>query len=163
MFSLTEVIILLAVGMALGLAIRRLLQPQMQRAIANSPAASFRTPAQRRLHWASLLCLLPPFGYIIAVDGTHFFPVLASLAAHAAVMQVLRAVGLGYVARLWLIPVVSALSVVVGATSSTWPNVGTSPLLQAPWLLLVTTSSLVGLSTLLSIISFPLGFGERAK
>lgn len=135
----------------------------MQRASANAPAAAFRTPAQRRLHWASLLLLLVPLAYIFAVNGTHFFPVLATLAVHATVMQLLRVVGLGYVARLWPIPLVSALSAVAGAAASTWPNFGTSFLPQAPWLLLAATSSLAGLSTLLSIISFPLGFGERAK
>jgi len=163
MFSLTEIVILLAVGTALGLGVRRLLRPHMQRAIANAPTGAFRTPAQRRLHWASLLALLPPFAYILAVDGTYFFPVFATLVAHAAVMQILRIVGLGYVARLWLVPVVSALSAVVGAAASTWPNLGAPFLLQAPWILLAATSSLVGLSTVLSIISFPLGFGERAK
>jgi hypothetical protein len=163
MFSLTELFVLFAVGASFGLIALRILRPSRQRAFASAPPAAFRTPTQMRLHWASLACLLPPFGYISGFDGTHFFPVFATLFALAATMQLLQIVGLGYVARLWLIPCASVLSVVAGAGTSIWPNLNIASLSQVPWFLLVATSALASLSTALSIVSFPIGFGERAK
>ena len=163
MFSPTEFLMLLAIGVAVGLLILRRLRPQMQQAIANSPPQAFRTPSQRRLHWASLLCLLPPFAYIFAIDGTHFFPVFVALTAHAAIMQALRIARFGYIFRLWIVPFASVVAVVVGVVISAWPDLNSQSFRQAPWLLLAIASGLVGVSTVLSILSFPLGFGERAR
>ena len=157
-----ELFVLLALGVALGFLALRLLRPQMERAVANAPPGSFRTPAQRRLHWASLACLLVPLGYIFTAGGSHFFPVLAALVTHAAVMHALRIARLRYVARLLLIPLVSALSAAVGSLVAAWPELGWHSFAQAPWEVLCMASACIGLSTALSICSFPLGFGERA-
>lgn len=162
MFSPIELVVLLVLGAGAGLAVLRLFRPQIQRAVANAPSGAFRTSAQRRLHWAALACLLPPLGYIFAVDGEHFFPILGSLATNTAVMHALRAARVTYMSRLWLIPFVSAGSAFAGALIAAWPHVEAESLVAAPWLVLLATNACIGLSTALSIYSFPLGFGERA-
>ncbi len=154
--------LLLATGVAIGLVALRLFRPPMERAVASAPTGALRTPVQRRLHWASLACLLLPLGYIVAVDGTHFFPIVGALVANAAIMQALRMARLVYVARLWLIPPISALSAVIGAAVAAWPDLAIHSLARAPWPPILMASACVSLSTALSIWSFPVGFGERA-
>jgi len=85
------------------------------------------------------------------------------LFANVGVMLCLRLIGVGYVARLWLLPAIALVSTVVGSAVYSWPSLNAASLQSSPWLLLLFSSLLVSASGALSILSFPVGYGERSK
>jgi hypothetical protein len=163
MFSPVELILLGLVGMGLGLVVLRLMRRSMQQGAASPPPEAFRTSKQRTLHWLSMLFLLPPLLYIFVVDGTHFIPVGAVLCSQAAIMLLLRVLGFGYIHRLFSLPVVALVSVAIGAAAFAWPALHAKELSAAPWILLCVAAAFVAASGALSIQSFPVGYGERAR
>ena len=163
MFSIAELLVLILVGALLGFAVLRFSAKHRRQVAASTPPEAFRSQQQRNLHWLSILCLLPPLGYIFAVNGSAFWPVLGVLFANAGVLLCLRFIGVGYVARLWLLPVVTLVSTAVGGAVYSWPSLNAAALQSSPWLLLLSSSLFVSASGALSILSFPLGYGERSK
>jgi hypothetical protein len=162
-FSVAELLVLLLVGALLGFAILRLSAKRRRQIVANTQPEAFRSQQQRTLHWLSILCLLPPLGYIFAINDAAFWPVLGVLFANAGIMLCLRLIGVGYVARLWLLPVVTLVSTAVGSAVYAWPSLNAATLQSSPWFLLLVNSLLVSASGALSILSFPVGYGERSK
>lgn len=163
MFLPPELALLGLVGACLGLIAFRLMRRSMLRAAESAPPQAFRTSKQRALHWLSLLCLLQPLLYIFGVDGTHFFPVVAVLCSQAAFMLLLRILGARYVHRLFLLPLVAFASAAIGAVAFAWPVLQATEFGAAPWLLLCVSAAFVAASGALSIQSFPVGYGERAR
>ena len=163
MFSPLELILLGLVGAGLGFFMLRLMRPSMQRAVASAPPQAIRTPKQRKLHWGSMLFLLPPLLYIFGIDGTHFGPVLAVFILQAAILAIMRSLGIGYARRIVLLPVVSIASVAIGACAFAWPTLRPEVLNSAPWVLLGLSAICLAVSNALSIYSFPIGFGEGAR
>jgi hypothetical protein len=163
MFSITEFIFIAVVGVALGLFLRpRLISKQVQES-AEQDKAAVRTPAQLRMHQGSIALLLPPYVYAFVVGGEFMWPILSTVMSHAGGMLLLRLIGLGYQTRLRLLPIVAVGAIVFGAIVNTWPSVTSASVTSAHWLLLVAASLFASGSTILSVLSFPLGYGERAK
>jgi hypothetical protein len=163
MFSITEFIFISVVGVALGLFLRpRLISKQVQES-AEQDKAAVRTPAQLRMHQGSIALLLPPYVYAFVVGGEFMWPILSTVMSHAGGMLLLRLIGLGYQTRLRLLPIVAVGAIVFGAIVNTWPSVTSASVTSAHWLLLVAASLFASGSTILSVLSFPLGYGERAK
>ena len=163
MFSITEFIFIAVVGVALGLFLRPWLIAKQNRTVTEQDKGAIRTPAQLRMHQGSIALLLPPYFYAFVFGGEYMWPILATVMSHAGGMLLLRLVGLGYQQRLRLVPAVAAGAVLVGAIVNTWPSVTSAGVVSAPWLLLVAASLFASGSTILSVLSFPLGYGERVK
>jgi hypothetical protein len=104
-----------------------------------------------------------PLGYIALVNAKPFWAVFAILWTQSGLMLLLRMLGIRFKVRMWLLVPIAVLSVLVGAVTSAWPAGQLAGLRSAPWALLSLAALAIGLSTVLSTYSFPLGFGERAK
>ena len=160
MFSAGEIALLLAFGLGLGFALRRL--PHFRALAANAPTSSVRTKKQRFMHWASLLLLLPILLAFVAYEDPPW-PIIAVFVSHTLIMLALRLLGVGYRARLVLSPLVFFIALAVGFATYAWPALNAQAFASAPWLSLIAAAVLTGASSTLSTLSFPIGFGERAK
>jgi len=162
-FPLPENLWFWAVTAALCIGIWAAMRRYVRRQLAKTRPASIRSARQLSLHRGSILLLALPLGYVAFVDGQPFWAVISVLWVQVGLMLLLRMLGLGFKVRVWLVALLAVLSVAVGAAVAIWPVVEAARLASAPWALLALTALAVGASTLLSIYSFPLGFGERAK
>jgi hypothetical protein len=128
-----------------------------------APQASLRSPIQRAMHWMSLLLLVIPLGYVTLINGEPFWAAFAILWAQAGSMLLLRLLKISYTIRVWLLLPISVASVFVGAIVAVWPSFDNSMLQAAPWLFLFLAALAFALSGLISLYSFPIGYGERAR
>lgn len=163
MFPFFENIVFWAFAIVVWVATYVVARRHVRKHAATAPKESFRNPTQRAMHWASLLLLLVPIGYVSATNEESFWPVLAVLCAQAVCMVLLRGIGIGYAKRAWLLIPVAALSVVVGAVVAVWQSDAPLSIEYAPWLLLGCTALAFAVSAVVSIYSFPIGFGERSR
>ena len=135
----------------------------VRKQIATAPKASLRNSSQRALHWASISLIAIPLGYVFFVNGEPLWAAFAILWVQAGVMVFLRFMGVCYAVRIWLLIPVALVSAIVGAVVAIWPTIDSASFRAAPWIFLFLTSLAFGLSNAVSLYSFPLGFGERAK
>jgi len=140
-----------------------LMRRHVRKQLATAPKASLRSGSQRALHWASLLLIVIPLGYVIFVNGEPFWAAFAILWVQAGLMLLLRFIGVRYTIRIWLLIPITVVSAVVGALVAVWPSVEPSTIHTAPWSFLFLASLAFALSSALSLYSFPLGYGERAR
>jgi len=139
-----------------------LMRRHVRKQVLAAPKASFRSPQQRLMHWSSLLLLALPLGYVILINGEPFWAVFCVLWVQAGSMLALRLVGVRFAVRVWLLIPVAVASLFFGAVATVWPSVNSSAIREAPWLLLSVTTIAFALSSVISMYSFPLGYGERS-
>lgn len=135
----------------------------VRKQLVAAPKASLRSPVQRAMHWISLFLLVIPLGYVFLINGEPFWAAFAILWAQAGSMLILRLLKISYAIRVWLLPPISVASVFVGAIVAVWPSIDYPTLQTAPWLFLSLAASAFALSSLISLYSFPIGYGERAQ
>jgi hypothetical protein len=90
------------------------LRKKIRQQAASAPEEARRSPQERRLHRLSLLFIATPMIYAVLLEADLIFPVFAMLAAQAAVLIGLRALGLPLGWRLAGILPASLLSLVAG-------------------------------------------------
>jgi Na+/H+-dicarboxylate symporter len=130
--------------------------------VPGAPPVAFRSPAQVTMYRASIVPLIVPVGYVLGVDGTHFWPVVVVVGVQSFIQIALVGAKVGYRVRVVLIPLIALVSIAGGAVSSVWPAVDASSLQAAPWMLLSATAVAFAVGAVLSIYSWPVGLGERA-
>jgi hypothetical protein len=140
-----------------------LMRRHVRQQLPTAPKASLRSPRQRLMHWSSLLLLALPLGYVILVNDKPFWAVFCVLWVQAGSMLALRLVGVRFTVRVWLLIPVAVASLFFGAVATVWPSVNSSALREAPWPFLFITTVAFALSSLISMYSFPLGYGERSR
>jgi hypothetical protein len=140
-----------------------LMRRHVRKQLLVAPQGSLRSPRQRQMHWLSLLLLALPLGYVILVDGEWFWPAFIVLWVQAGSMLALRLVGVRFAVRVWLLIPVSVASLFIGAAATTWPSVNSSSLSEAPWGFLSIAVLAFALSSVISMYSFPIGYGERSR
>ena len=113
-----------------------------------------RSPKQLWLHRASIIILVPTLVSAFFTDSSLLLPTFAILAVQVGAMLLLRFVGVSYKMRLWLLPVIAAASLAIGIFVAIWP-------VSLLALTLITIAVL--LSHVLSVYSFPHGYGERVQ
>jgi hypothetical protein len=163
MFPLSESLGFWAFTAALCAAVYFLMRRHVRKQIATAPTASLRSPSQRALHWTSLLLLVVPLGYVFLVEGQFFWAAFAILWAQAGAMLLFRLLGVRHAVRLWLLIPIAVGSIAVGAVAGAWPSVELSTIQAAQWVFLSLSALAFALSSALSLCSFPIGYGERAR
>lgn len=155
-------IILYAVLIAIFLALPPLALRASKRASQAAPAAAMRTPRQLRLNQASAFLLLPVLGYFAFLSELGVWPFFASLMVFVAITLLLRLAGLSWRSRLALTPVAAAASTIPGALVVAWPSFAIASISPSSWLAIAVSAAVLAVSGLLSILSFPVGYGERS-
>ncbi|MBC7489020.1 MAG: hypothetical protein H7240_02430 [Glaciimonas sp.] len=134
----------------------------MRKANRTSPPAAIRNAHERRLNVSGALLLLFPIGYGLAFDQTHALLIFATGITFIVLMLFLRLARITWRRRIMLLPLVATAAAMVGIAANTWPNVSFAQQSLETWFILGITVGIVALSSLLSILSFPIGYGERA-
>jgi hypothetical protein len=122
-----------------------------------------RSPLQQKMHLIGVALLVVALIYFLFVGNFEPIPFLVLLSAQILPMLVLRSFRVRWQVRAWLLPFVAIASVFVAAYTLIWPSHAISSLPSHVWFTLAFTSSLAAASGLLSIFSFPIGYGERAS
>lgn len=115
------------------------------------------------MHWVSLLLLAIPLGYVLAINGEPFWLAFTILWVQVGSMVAMRLIGVGYVKRAWLLIPIVPLSVFVAAAVAVWQADAPLALQFVPWTFLVLSALAFALSGVLSLYSFPVGYGERSR
>ncbi len=138
------------------------IRKSIQKQLATAPAASLRNTNQRKLHWLSILMIVMPLAYVFLIDSKPFWSVLSVLWIQAGAMGLLRVFKIGWVYRSWLLLPVTVFAFLGGAFVFKVQIESTS-LVTTPWLSIALSALAFAASNLLSVFSFPLGYGERAR
>jgi len=162
MFPLSENLGFWAFTAALCAVVYLVMRRHVRKQLVTAPKESLRSTSERALHWASLFLLVLPLGYVILIDGEPFWAAFAILWVQAGSMFSLRLLRVRYTIRVWLLLPIAVASVLVGAIVAIWPSIEPLTLRSAPWFFLAVTAILFALSSVISLYSFPAGYGERA-
>ena len=164
MFPFSENLFFWATLLAATCAACLLMRRYARKLEATAPAGSLRNPGQLRMSVASAMLGALPLVYALGVNGDQIFEILTVLCAQAICMLCLRFGGVPYSVRVWLYVPLVALSAWVGGSfgASLWAG---SVAVEATdkWLVLVVASSIFAVAGVLSIYSFPRGYGERER
>lgn len=134
----------------------------VRKANRTAPPAAMRNARERRLNVASGFLLLPLIAYAAVLDQAHAPLMVGAGGTFIILMLLLRLARIPWQWRLALIPFVAIAAALAGAFSATLPNASFNLESLESWTVLGVTLLVVALSSLLSIFSFPVGFGERA-
>jgi hypothetical protein len=135
----------------------------VRKANRTAPPAARRNARQGALNLASAFLLLPLVGYFCLFDLQHLPLAATAGAAFIVVMLILRIAKIPWRWRLGLLPFVAVAALLAGATACDWPSVPLSQVSTESWVVLGLTTVVVAVSSVLSIFSFPEGYGERAS
>jgi hypothetical protein len=132
-----------------------------KRPVLLAPPSAVRTPSQQRLNLASAMLLLPVLAYFAFLSDLHVWPLLALFLTFVVLMLLLRYLGVSWRVRIGLTPFVAAASTLPGALATTWPSLSVTAISASSWLELAGAATVLAASGVLSILSFPIGYGER--
>ncbi len=138
-----------------------LLRKKIRQQVAAAPPEARRSLPERRLHRLSLIFLAAPMIYALLLDADLLFPFFAMLAIQTMILTGLRALGVSFEWRLYFIAVAALLSIIAGAMIASWPELTRLPTLDQVWAL-AAAAACFALGGLLSYLSFPPAFRERA-
>ena len=113
---------------------------------------------------ASAILSSLPLVYALGVNSDQIFEILTILCTQAICMLCLRFGGVPYRVRIWLYVPLVLLSAWVGRSFGPSLWVGSVDVQATDkWLVLVVASSIFAVAGVLSIYSFPIGYGERKR
>ena len=158
---MAEALSYLVLAAVLAVALRYGLR-SARRANAAAPPEARRSLRQRALHFASALLPLLAVGYFAFFNERLLLASIALSSVFIAIMLGLRFLGIPWRTRLLVCPLAAEVAFYAGAMWAAIPSLEPSSL--APGVLVALSTAAVAwcVSWVLSLFSFPLGYGERS-
>jgi len=120
-----------------------------------------RSPRQRLLNNASALFMLLALGCFLCLNAFEVWPFVVMAVSFVAVMLLLRYARVPWKARIFLTPLVAAAAAFAGAWSVARPSFALETVGHGLWPAFAIAGVSLAMAQVLSIFSFPLGYGER--
>jgi hypothetical protein len=133
-----------------------------KRANEAAPSSAVRTPRQQLLNKIAALLPLPALVYFAFLSELQVWPIIWLGIVFVVFMFALRLVGFSWRVRVGATPIVATVATFAGALTVTWPSLDVATLSGGAWLALAVAAVSLAASGVLSILSFPIGHGERS-